>query len=161
MRAERLIIWNQKRMSAAIVGRVVVLAFAAVAATIAYVKYKNGQRQQHHQQGSRGGPPPGDDDRPRYRKRGGGSSWENDQDDIDMVRSRTQTKSPSSSSDDKGCPICLEPYSKLTKRGMLLMSTPCGHIFCKTCLDECFTRSRLCPFCRVEIDRSMCHPIYL
>ncbi|CAL8139294.1 unnamed protein product [Orchesella dallaii] len=150
-------------MSAAIVGRVVVLAFAAVAATIAYVKYRNGQRQQYQHQSSRGGGPQRDDDatdRPPFKNRGG-SSWENDQDDMDMVRNRTRSKTKSPSSEEKGCPICLEPYSSLTKREMSLMTTPCGHVFCKKCLDECLTRSRLCPFCRIDIERSRCHPIYL
>jgi len=31
-------------------------------------------------------------------------------------------------------------------------STPCGHSFCKDCLDECLNRRKSCPTCTVPVD---------
>merc|ERR1712113_826576 len=41
------------------------------------------------------------------------------------------------------CPICFDEIEKC-------MMTPCGHNFCKKCIDECLNRKHICPFCSAE-----------
>lgn len=41
------------------------------------------------------------------------------------------------------CPICFDEIDKC-------MMTPCGHNFCKKCIDECLNRKHICPFCSTE-----------
>ncbi|ORX42195.1 hypothetical protein BCR36DRAFT_337797 [Piromyces finnis] len=45
------------------------------------------------------------------------------------------------------CPICLEKASKDTK----LSVTICGHVFCKTCINEFLKFRKSCPICRKNI----------
>eukprot|EP01084_Bolivina_argentea_P136638 240639_1 len=41
------------------------------------------------------------------------------------------------------CPICFDEIERC-------MMTPCGHNFCKKCIDECLNRKHICPFCSTE-----------
>ncbi|EDR28564.1 hypothetical protein EDI_338170 [Entamoeba dispar SAW760] len=55
------------------------------------------------------------------------------------------------------CPICLQ----LTRN---VMTTQCGHLFCKACLAIVFTSSDktpLCPICHSQISPITSHRIYL
>lgn len=57
---------------------------------------------------------------------------------------------------EMSCSICLEDMI-----GRELLSTTCGHIFCKSCiLDSIALRSR-CPNCQARLVKKDLHPIYL
>lgn len=45
------------------------------------------------------------------------------------------------------CSICLETRSRPC------CCVPCGHLFCRDCIEAWFTHTRICPDCRKEIDR--------
>jgi len=59
------------------------------------------------------------------------------------------------------CPVCLESFSSIRKRGSRLVSTLCGHVFCGKCLPACVRTSGLCPTCRKSIGYKDFHPLYL
>ena len=35
--------------------------------------------------------------------------------------------------------------------------TPCGHNFCKACIDECLNRKHVCPLCNADVLFAQCH----
>eukprot|EP00092_Neocalanus_flemingeri_P035200 GFUD01038304.1.p1 GENE.GFUD01038304.1~~GFUD01038304.1.p1 ORF type:complete len:311 (-),score=59.50 GFUD01038304.1:131-1063(-) len=76
--------------------------------------------------------------------------------------------SPSSASLDSSnssaslkCPVCLETFYAIRKRGSRLVSTTCGHVFCGRCLPACVRTSGQCPTCRRRIGYKDFHPLYL
>jgi len=67
----------------------------------------------------------------------------NNQDGDDDVT--TTTSSTSSSQESPACQICLEPFADLPT-GTELRCLPCGHKFCKTCIDRWLCEvSHKCP----------------
>merc|ERR1712169_22424 len=42
--------------------------------------------------------------------------------------------------DEFSCPICFEWIEDC-------LMTPCGHVFCQKCIEECLNRSHKCPSC--------------
>lgn len=69
--------------------------------------------------------------------------------------------SQSSPSSSLKCPVCLESFSAIRKRGSRLVSTVCGHVFCGRCLPACVRTSGQCPACRKRIGYQDFHPLYL
>eukprot|EP00092_Neocalanus_flemingeri_P035199 GFUD01038303.1.p1 GENE.GFUD01038303.1~~GFUD01038303.1.p1 ORF type:complete len:248 (-),score=36.46 GFUD01038303.1:154-843(-) len=76
--------------------------------------------------------------------------------------------SPSSASLDSSnssaslkCPVCLETFYAIRKRGSRLVSTTCGHVFCGRCLPACVRTSGQCPTCRRRLGYNDFHPLYL
>ncbi|NWY90595.1 RNF4 ligase, partial [Loxia curvirostra] len=59
------------------------------------------------------------------------------------------------------CPICMDSYSEIVRRGRQLMSTLCGHVFCSRCLPIALETTHMCPTCRVELSPELYHPVYL
>eukprot|EP00092_Neocalanus_flemingeri_P015763 GFUD01017065.1.p1 GENE.GFUD01017065.1~~GFUD01017065.1.p1 ORF type:complete len:292 (-),score=56.74 GFUD01017065.1:114-989(-) len=59
------------------------------------------------------------------------------------------------------CPVCLETFYAIRKRGSRLVSTTCGHVFCGRCLPACVRTSGQCPTCRRRIGYKDFHPLYL
>jgi len=45
--------------------------------------------------------------------------------------------------EERQCPVCLDVLNDP-------VTTPCGHNFCKTCLEECWDNSQdyKCPYCK-------------
>jgi len=68
---------------------------------------------------------------------------------------------PSSPSSSLKCPVCLEAFSSIRRRGSRLVSTLCGHVFCGQCLPACVRTSGQCPTCRRTIGYRDFHPLYL
>jgi len=69
-----------------------------------------------------------------------------------------------SESDEKlvrECDICLTDFSKLKSSNMEIHTTPCGHIFCKTCIDEALALQPRCPICRKAAFPNQTLRIYL
>jgi len=75
--------------------------------------------------------------------------------DIGMFQGMRRGKSQSTATiyidelmEEYTCPICFDEIAKC-------MMTPCGHNFCKKCIDECLNRKHICPFCSAEctVDR--------
>eukprot|EP00092_Neocalanus_flemingeri_P035201 GFUD01038305.1.p1 GENE.GFUD01038305.1~~GFUD01038305.1.p1 ORF type:complete len:306 (-),score=42.71 GFUD01038305.1:132-995(-) len=78
------------------------------------------------------------------------------------------TSSPPSASLDTShssaslkCPVCLETFYAIRKRGSRLVSTTCGHVFCGRCLPACVRTSGQCPTCRRRLGYKDFHPLYL
>eukprot|EP00092_Neocalanus_flemingeri_P026166 GFUD01028359.1.p1 GENE.GFUD01028359.1~~GFUD01028359.1.p1 ORF type:complete len:293 (-),score=59.85 GFUD01028359.1:213-1091(-) len=59
------------------------------------------------------------------------------------------------------CPVCLETFYAIRKRGSRLVSTTCGHVFCGRCLPACVRTSGQCPTCRRRLGYKDFHPLYL
>lgn len=64
-----------------------------------------------------------------------------------------------SSIDNQLCPLCLETYREIKKKGQTLVSTTCGHVFCKKCANQCLNSN--CPTCRKKLTVRSIHPLYL
>ena len=54
------------------------------------------------------------------------------------------------------CPICLECLLHGD-----IMSSICGHVFCRKCIAKSVELKSSCPVCRKQIGRADLHPIYL
>lgn len=54
------------------------------------------------------------------------------------------------------CTICLEPIA-----GREIMSTACGHVFCKSCISTSMKARMRCPNCQAHLDADKVHPLYL
>ncbi|CRL07389.1 CLUMA_CG020363, isoform A [Clunio marinus] len=55
------------------------------------------------------------------------------------------------------CPICFE--SVVDRKPV---STICGHLFCRSCLEEAFMQKKICPMCKKHLARKgSYHEIYL
>ena len=60
------------------------------------------------------------------------------------------------------CGICREDEFYLQAHKRSLVSTHCGHIFCKPCLDVSLTKYKCCPICRKVLPpKSAYHVIFL
>jgi len=68
---------------------------------------------------------------------------------------------PSSSVSSPKCPVCLDSFSSIHRRGNRLVSTLCGHVFCGRCLPACVRTSGHCPTCRTRIGYEDFHPLFL
>lgn len=61
----------------------------------------------------------------------------------------------------KDCDICKVSFKQLINNGAELHSTPCGHIFCKNCIDASLRIYARCPACNKELCPGQTHRIYL
>ncbi|KAG4067988.1 hypothetical protein HA402_010674 [Bradysia odoriphaga] len=61
----------------------------------------------------------------------------------------------------KDCVICKVSFKQLMNRDVELHSTPCGHIFCKSCIDASLSIYARCPICNEELLPGQTHRIYL
>ncbi|CAG2243446.1 RNF4 [Mytilus edulis] len=59
------------------------------------------------------------------------------------------------------CPICMDDYKELQQNKVQLMSTVCGHLFCKPCIQISVRTHRQCPTCRRRLTEKQIHPIFL
>jgi len=78
----------------------------------------------------------------------------------ELLQSPSNTSSSPSSASLK-CPVCLEAFSSIRRRGSRLVSTLCGHVFCGKCLPACVRTSGQCPTCRRKLGYQDFHPVYL
>ena len=46
------------------------------------------------------------------------------------------------------CPVCMESFLSIIKKGNKVMATICGHVFCQECLFTAVKTNRKCPSCR-------------
>jgi len=77
-------------------------------------------------------------------------------------RSQQSIAAPSSPvSASPKCPVCLESFRAVHRRGNRLVSTLCGHVFCGRCLPACVRTSGHCPTCRKRIGYDDFHPLFL
>lgn len=61
----------------------------------------------------------------------------------------------------KDCDICKVSFKQLMNKDVELHSTPCGHIFCKDCIDASLRIYARCPVCNEELSPGQTHRIYL
>jgi len=59
------------------------------------------------------------------------------------------------------CPVCMESYTAIMRKGDHLVSTTCGHIFCSHCLPECVRLHGRCPNCRLRLSSRDYHQLFL
>ncbi|XP_003724870.2 E3 ubiquitin-protein ligase RNF4 [Strongylocentrotus purpuratus] len=59
------------------------------------------------------------------------------------------------------CPICMEDETTLRNNGQQLMSTNCGHVFCRHCIRASIQTQHRCPTCRKKLTMRQIHPIFL
>lgn len=59
------------------------------------------------------------------------------------------------------CPVCMDDYKELQQRQVQLMSTICGHVFCKECIEAAVRANHQCPTCRKRLSERQIHPIFL
>merc|ERR1712200_113595 len=62
------------------------------------------------------------------------------------------------------CPICLYSYKEIKQKGVRLVSTQCGHIYCHKCMDEVMDATSgdtKCPICNKRITRNSYHTLFL
>lgn len=79
---------------------------------------------------------------------------------VDYAKNMTPTTDKNSSKcDDDGdekissyCTICMTSFNHLVSKGVEIHSTPCGHIFCKACIDSALEINNRCPNCNVDIE---------
>ncbi|XP_074597757.1 uncharacterized protein LOC141852596 [Brevipalpus obovatus] len=58
------------------------------------------------------------------------------------------------------CSICLEDESTIQSAGGQIVSTVCGHVFCKECIVKAIKNQRMCPKCRKKLSQKQFHPIF-
>lgn len=61
----------------------------------------------------------------------------------------------------KVCEICFEDFEQLKDREIHIMATPCGHVFCRVCIEEALTRQPRCPHCRQNVEIQQLQRLYL
>ncbi len=54
------------------------------------------------------------------------------------------------------CPICLDSLRQKNP-----MSTTCGHIFCKSCINQAMKNAKQCPLCKKKLATTQIHPIFI
>jgi len=61
------------------------------------------------------------------------------------------------------CPVCLLNFADIKNKGLDLMSTMCGHVYCMPCLTRIIggKHSYSCPVCRSKQTRNAFHKIYI
>lgn len=71
------------------------------------------------------------------------------------AKKRLRSSSAESPDNSLKCPICIESYNTIKARGIKVVVTRCGHLFCDSCLKKAFTENgRKCPKCRKTIPKS-------
>lgn len=61
---------------------------------------------------------------------------------------------PSPRAEGMKCPICIETCINIKKRGVKIIVTKCGHIFCDNCIKQSFQATgRKCPKCRKNVPK--------
>lgn len=75
--------------------------------------------------------------------------------------SRSQSQPSHPPSPALKCPVCLDTFSGIRSRGIQLVSTVCGHVFCQRCLRQCLLTQQQCPTCRKRISHNDFHPLFL
>ena len=71
-----------------------------------------------------------------------------------------QNPGPGTWNSNLSCPVCWDPLTALEGERTVL-ATPCGHLFCSTCLAGTLQTSSSCPNCRSRVTLKSCNRIYL
>ena len=61
----------------------------------------------------------------------------------------------------KVCEICFVDFEDLKNQGIQIMATPCGHVFCRVCIEESLTRRPSCPNCRSHCEINQLQRLFL
>jgi hypothetical protein len=68
--------------------------------------------------------------------------------------SHSKQARPDSPDNSLKCPVCLDPFKIIKKRGDKCVVTRCGHLFCDTCLKNSLAcNGRKCPTCRKNVPK--------
>lgn len=77
--------------------------------------------------------------------------------EIDKETKPPEEPKPSPEKTKPTCPICLEQLGG----DVIMMTTICGHIFCKDCITKVAKTSKSCPTCRKQVNLKKIHAVYL
>lgn len=90
--------------------------------------------------------------------------------DVDAVDLQSDISDPSIENADVvsspgirriACPVCMDDYKELQQKKAQLMSTICGHLFCKPCIKASIRSNHRCPTCRKKLTEKAIHPIFV
>jgi hypothetical protein len=59
------------------------------------------------------------------------------------------------------CGICFREFEDVKANNEEIHTTPCGHIFCKHCLEHSLRNKPECPFCRSRVEPDQTLRIYI
>lgn len=61
----------------------------------------------------------------------------------------------------KVCEICFASFMELKECGVQIVSTPCGHVYCRDCIIGALTVKPECPHCRSAVYEQDLRRLYL
>lgn len=74
----------------------------------------------------------------------------------------TSANESSDQSNGWSCPICMESLSECKSNNKPIWITPCGHLFCKPCLQASLKHAKnVCPSCRKKITWAKTHQVFM
>jgi len=59
------------------------------------------------------------------------------------------------------CEICFHQFEEIKAVGGQIMSTPCGHVFCRNCITRSLGRRLECPHCRTPVTANQLQRLYI
>ncbi|CAL8095710.1 unnamed protein product [Orchesella dallaii] len=61
----------------------------------------------------------------------------------------------------KMCEVCFVSFEELKECGVQIVSTPCGHVYCRDCIVGALQVKPECPHCRGEVEVHNLRRLYL
>jgi hypothetical protein len=61
----------------------------------------------------------------------------------------------------KSCEICFSSFVELKQCGVEIVTTPCGHLYCRQCIMGALSVKPECPHCRSEVREETLTRIYM
>jgi len=61
----------------------------------------------------------------------------------------------------KMCEVCFASFDELKECGVQIVSTPCGHVYCRDCIIGALQVKPECPHCRSEVKVDKLRRLYL
>ncbi|XP_048747657.2 E3 ubiquitin-protein ligase RNF4-like [Ostrea edulis] len=81
--------------------------------------------------------------------------------EIENEPSTSSNNSITSPLQEINCPICMDSKKQIQKSGRQLVSTVCGHVFCKPCIKASINTHKFCPTCRKKLTLRHIHPLFI
>jgi len=80
---------------------------------------------------------------------------------IEILTPNIASSSASPSSTSMKCPICFEKFAEIVRSGQQIVTTKCGHVYCRNCLRASIRARPQCPTCRRGLSLGDYQPIFL
>lgn len=59
------------------------------------------------------------------------------------------------------CRICLDDINEMRKKKSQIMSTVCGHVFCRCCIETSIKKFKCCPVCKKSLNKEQIHLLFI